>query len=152
MPVPGNVAAQTSREAQIQRAYEQILAAPNGTQGIANGWLIYANQHPSESVATALQGYGATLAAEGIVNALGAATGAAAAAVGQAGAGTSSGLSKVADALASPLDFLKLFTERSLWLRVVKVVAGVALIITGVVQLTHAQNIAAAAIKTGVVA
>jgi hypothetical protein len=48
--------------------------------------------------------------------------------------------------------FLADLASRSFWLRAVKVIAGVALVIIGVVQLTHATNIAAAAVKGAVIA
>jgi hypothetical protein len=48
--------------------------------------------------------------------------------------------------------FLAKLGTRSLWTRVAKVGVGVALIITGVVQLTHAQKLAGTAAKAAVLA
>jgi hypothetical protein len=70
--------------------------------------------------------------------------------------GTAAGAGQAAST-ASSIDsavtgFLGDLTQRALWLRVAKIVVGVALIIAGVVQLTHAQNIVATAAKGAVLA
>lgn len=44
-------------------------------------------------------------------------------------------------------DFLSRLTSRNLWLRVLKIVAGLVLIITGLVQLTHLEKIIGPAAK-----
>lgn len=48
--------------------------------------------------------------------------------------------------------FLSDLTSRNLWLRVAKVIVGVALVLIGVAQLSRAQNIAKTAVKGAVLA
>lgn len=48
---------------------------------------------------------------------------------------------KTAGAITSTNDFLSRLTGRNTWLRVLKVVTGLALIIVGLVQLTHAGRV-----------
>ncbi|HEX4661902.1 MAG TPA: hypothetical protein VH307_31285 [Streptosporangiaceae bacterium] len=62
---------------------------------------------------------------------------------------------KIAAAAASAVTgglsgFLGALGSRNLWLRVLKIIAGMALVITGIVQITHAQNIAKTALKGAV--
>jgi hypothetical protein len=67
-----------------------------------------------------------------------------------AGAGTAA--SAAESATSGITAFLKDLTSRNLWLRVLKVAAGLGLIITGVVQLTHAQNLVKTAAKGALLA
>jgi hypothetical protein len=49
-------------------------------------------------------------------------------------------------------DFLSRLTSTNLWIRVLKVVAGLALFIVGLVQLTHAEKLVAPAAKAAALA
>jgi hypothetical protein len=58
-----------------------------------------------------------------------------------------SAVGAVETAASAVPDFLSRLTSRNLWLRVLKIVAGVVLIITGLVQLTHAGQLIGSAGK-----
>jgi hypothetical protein len=49
-------------------------------------------------------------------------------------------------------DFLSRLTSENLWIRVLKVVTGLVLIISGLVQLTHAEKLIGPAAKAAVLA
>lgn len=59
----------------------------------------------------------------------------------------SSAASAAAGAVTSVPAFLHDLTTRNLWLRVLKILGGLALIVTGIIQLTRAQNIVKTAAK-----
>jgi len=88
---------------------------------------------------------------DGIGSAVGQVIGASGAAVGDVATGVET--AQIVPSWSTGLaQFLADIGSRNLWLRVGKVVVGVALIIIGVAQLTHATNIAKTAVKGAVLA
>jgi hypothetical protein len=66
-------------------------------------------------------------------------------------AGTSA-IGAAENAATAVPDFLSRLTSANLWIRIVKVMAGLALIISGLVQLTHAGKLAVPAAEAAVLA
>jgi hypothetical protein len=71
---------------------------------------------------------------------------------GQAGSVANAATGGAVNDAGGITSFLGDLTQRALWLRVARIVAGFALIVVGLVQLTHAQNLIAPAAKAAALA
>jgi hypothetical protein len=111
----------------------------------------YNAAHAKDPSLTPYQGGSIWIVGQDLSGGLGAATTATGTATDQAAQGATTGADQFAKSL-SVGSFLGDLTSRALWLRIAKVIVGLGLIIIGLVQLTHAQNIATAAAKGAVLA
>jgi hypothetical protein len=143
-PLPNLTSPSQTTRAQAVANYVAIITADYGAKWgkSLQDWF---NAHPSESANAALNAWGNAVAADlgpGLANTISQAISDTGQLTAEAGAGTVAGLDATEQTFFGGfLGFLKDLTSRAFWLRAAKVVGGLALVVVGLVQLTHAQKL-----------
>jgi hypothetical protein len=143
-PLPNLTTPAAATRAQAVASYAQFITSTYG-ETWGTSFQDYASAHPSETANAALNAWADTVAASlgpGLAKAIGDAVTGDANLTAEAGAGTVAGLDATEQTFFGGfLGFLKDLTSRAFWLRAAKVAGGLALIVVGLVQLTHAQKL-----------